>query len=63
MKEEYKITWKELIPIANYWTYNSRQKPEEKRTGREEVAILDRLLGLTLYNAVIIVAGLEKLLN
>ena len=64
MKEEYKLTWKEFVPVGNYWTYNSRQKPEEERSVREEKAIIDRLLGLTLYNSTIIIStivGLEKL--
>jgi hypothetical protein len=64
MKEEYKLTKKELIPIINYWTYFSRQKPtlNEKRA----VAVIDRVLGLTIYNASIsmgLVLGLEKLIK
>jgi hypothetical protein len=67
MKEEYKLTWKEFVfPVVNYWTYNSRQKPKEKRTGREEREIINRIFGMTLYNTMILTpvfVGLEELIR
>jgi len=69
MEEVYRLTWKEWIPIINYWTYSARQKPKEERSEKEKSAINSVRVGLTLYNAIILIptvatiATLEKLIE